>query len=249
MFDPLLLIIIAGVFLLAGTVKGVIGLGLPTVSLGLLVLVTDLPGAMALMLVPSFVTNFWQGVVGGHLGALLKRLWLFFTAATASVWLGGEVLVRVDAHLLTALLGIVLMIYALISLRGVRWYVPSKHTTSLGVAAAGINGVIGGMTGSFVVPGVMYLQALGLDRHQLVQAMGILFTLSTLALGLMLGGHGLLSVDLGGQSMAGVLPALLGMALGQRLRVRMSEERFRRVFFFAILVVGIAIAVRNLVIL
>lgn len=249
MSDPSLLIIIAGVFLLAGTIKGVIGLGLPTVSLGLLVLVTDLPSAMALMLVPSFVTNFWQGVVGGHLRALLARLWLFFAVATASVWLGGEALVRVDAHLLTALLGVVLVIYAAISLRGVRLQVPAQHTTSAGAVAAGVNGVLGGMTGSFVVPGVMYLQALGLDRHQLVQAMGILFTLSTLALGLMLGGHGLLSAELGTQSLTGVLPALIGMALGQRVRARMSEDRFRRIFFFAILLVGIAIAVRNLVIL
>ena len=249
MVDPGLFIIIAGVFLLAGTVKGVIGLGLPTVSLGLLVLVTDLPGAMALMLVPSFVTNFWQGVAGGYLRALLVRLWPFFAVATASIWLGGAALVRVDAHLLTALLGGVLVIYAVISLSGARLHVPQRHATSVGVVAAGINGGLGGMTGSFVVPGVMYLQALGLDRHQLVQAMGILFTLSTLALGLMLGGHGLLSIDLGMQSLAGVLPALLGMALGQRLRARMSEARFRRIFFFAILVVGIAIAVRNVVIL
>ena len=47
--------IIIFVFLLAGTVKGVIGLGLPTVSLAILTIAMDLTSAMALLLIPSFV--------------------------------------------------------------------------------------------------------------------------------------------------------------------------------------------------
>ncbi len=103
------------------------------------------------------------------------------------------------------------------------------------------------MTGSFVVPGVLYLQALGLPRDMLVQAMGILFTVSTAALALALGGHGLLSTELGLVSGAAVLPAVLGMALGQRLRLRLPERRFRQVFFVALLALGAWIAVRSLV--
>ena len=81
MFDIAVLAPVAAVFFLAGAVKGVIGLGLPTVSLALLTLALDLPTAMALLLVPSFVTNLWQGLVGGHLGPLLRRLWPFLTLA------------------------------------------------------------------------------------------------------------------------------------------------------------------------
>ena len=64
MLDPLVLAAIIGTFFMAGTVKGVIGLGLPTVSVGVLTAAIDLPTAMALLLVPSFVTNLWQAVVG-----------------------------------------------------------------------------------------------------------------------------------------------------------------------------------------
>ena len=97
--EPSLLAAAAAVFLLAGTVKGVIGLGLPTVSLGLLVLVTDLPGAMALMLAPSFVTNVWQGCVGGNLLALLRRLWPFLLPATLLIGLSGLAIVSADLSL------------------------------------------------------------------------------------------------------------------------------------------------------
>ena len=180
-FDPTTLTIACAVFLLAGFVKGVVGLGLPTVSLALLTIVVDLPSAMALMLVPSFVTNLWQGSVGGHGLALLRRLAPFLVLATACVWLGALALSRVDVALLSALLGVLLVLYAVIGLAGIRIAVKPPLEKPVGAVLGIINGVLTGMTGSFVVPGVMYLQALGLSRDALVQAMGILFTVSTLA--------------------------------------------------------------------
>ena len=74
MLDPLLLFI-AAAFLLAGFVKGVIGLGLPTVSMGLLSLVMAPAKAASLLIVPSFVTNVWQLAAGPSFGRLARRLW------------------------------------------------------------------------------------------------------------------------------------------------------------------------------
>ena len=65
MFEPSTVIVILGTFLFAGMVKGIIGLGLPTISLALLTIATSLPTSMALLLVPSLVTNVWQAAVGG----------------------------------------------------------------------------------------------------------------------------------------------------------------------------------------
>jgi len=241
MFDWATVLIILATFLLAGTVKGVIGLGLPTVSLALLTVAIDLPSAMALLLVPSLLTNLWQALVGGHLKATLARIWPFLALATATVWLGALALTRVDLALLSALLGALLAVYALASLAGLRLAVPARGEAWIGPLAGAANGVLTGMTGSFVVPGVLYLQAIGLGRDMLIQAMGLLFTASTLALAAALGGNGLLSVDLGLWSLAAVVPAILGMALGQRIRSALSEALFRRVFFAALLVLGLYI--------
>ena len=49
--------VIVGSFLLAGFVKGIVGLGLPTISLALLTVLLDLPTAMALLVVPAFCTK------------------------------------------------------------------------------------------------------------------------------------------------------------------------------------------------
>ena len=119
MSDPVLLATVVAVFVLAGTVKGVIGLGLPTVSLGLLTAALDLTSAMALMIVPSLVTNLWQGAVGGHARVILTGYWPFLALATATIWLGALALGHVDPALLSALLGAVLAAYAAIGLTGV----------------------------------------------------------------------------------------------------------------------------------
>ena len=177
-YEPAVLVAIAGTFLLAGTVKGVIGLGLPSISLGLLAAALDLTSAMALLLVPSFVTNLWQALVGGHGRMLLRRLWPFLSLATVTVWAGAAALTRVNLDLLSALLGVLLAAYGAASLAGVRFSLDRRAEARAGPVLGIVNGVLTGMTGSFVVPGVMYLQAIGLARDALIQAMGMLFTVS-----------------------------------------------------------------------
>ena len=68
-------IFVAGVFVLAGLVKGTIGLGLPTIAMGLLVLAMPPVEAAAVLILPSLVTNVWQMLAGPRLAQTLRRLW------------------------------------------------------------------------------------------------------------------------------------------------------------------------------
>jgi hypothetical protein len=162
--------------------------------------------------------------------------------ATATVWLGAAALTRVDLAWLSALLGLLLVCYATVSLAGLRFTINTGQEIWIGLLVGGANGVLTGMTGSFVVPGVLFLQAIGLARDHLIQAMGMLFTVSTLALAMALQGSNLLTLELGKMSAAALLPALIGMVIGQRIRQKLSEQLFRRVFFMALLALGAYIA-------
>jgi len=240
-------LIVAGLtFLLAGFVKGVIGLGLPTVSLALLTAAIGLKPAMALLIVPSLVTNVWQGVTGGAFVPLMRRLWLFLAVGAAGTWFGAQGLAIIDTALLSALLGVLLVIYAAAGLRRLVMPDARPHEKWLGPALGAVNGVLTGLTGSFVVPGVMYLQALRLARDELIQAMGIAFTVATVALAAALSDQRLITWDLGTISAAGVVPAIAGMIIGQRVRGRLTEARFLKVFFAALLVLGLYIVARSL---
>ena len=245
--SPQMIVVVAVAFLVAGAVKGVVGLGLPTVSLALLTVALGLKEAMALMLIPSLVTNIWQGLAGGALADIMRRLWSLFLFGCVAIWFGTGLLATADTGALSALLGLLLCVYSAISLMTPQVPPPGRWETVLTPATGAATGFLCGLTGSFVVPGVLYLQALGLPRDVLVQAMGVAFTISTAALAVALGGHGLLPVELGVVSAAALVPAAAGMVLGQWIRHRIPEQRFRTVFFCALLALGAYLFLRVLV--
>lgn len=236
--------ILTATFFLAGLVKGVVGLGLPTVSLALLTAAFGLKAAMALLVFPSLVTNALQAVTGGRLVSLLKRLWPLLVLACVGTWFGVKVLAVSRVDWLTLLFGLLLVGYALSGL--FRPAVPDlrPHERWLSPLTGVVNGFLTGLTGSFVMPGVLYLQALRLERDALIQAMGILFTVSTAALGLALGGQALMDSERAWLSALAVVPAVAGMAAGLVVRRWLSEATFRKVMFLALIVLGIVISVR-----
>ena len=246
LWSPESIAVVVTVLLLAGFVKGVVGLGLPTVSLGLLTAVFGLKAAIALMLVPSFATNLVQGLVGGELAQIMRRLWLLLVVACITIWLSSAQLAGADTATLSAVLGMSLCLYSGLSLTRPQVQAPPDKERWLSPLVGAINGGLTGLTGSFVVPGVLYLQALGFSRDVFIQAMGVLFTVSTVALAGSMSGRGLLTADLGLLSMVGLIPAFAGMYIGQRVRKRLSEERFRQVFFISVGVLGAYIVVRSL---
>lgn len=238
MWTAEMLIMLGATFFVAGAVKGVVGLGLPTVTLAVLTAVLGLKPAMALLLMPSLVTNFWQALVGGAFWSLMRRMVWMLVAVAIGTWVGVRILAVGNTGWLSALLGLLLVLYSVSGL--LRPAVPDlrSYETWMSPVAGSVNGVLTGMTGSFVFPGVLYLQGLKLSKDELVQAMGILFTASTLVLGLALGGERLIPQDLALLSCFGVVPALIGMATGQAVRKRLSDQAFRKALYVALLILG-----------
>ncbi|MGC1896174.1 MAG: sulfite exporter TauE/SafE family protein, partial [Pseudolabrys sp.] len=173
---------IAGAFLLAGFVKGVIGLGLPTVSIGLLGLLMTPAQAAAILVVPSLFTNVWQAAVGGGLLALMQRLWPLLTGICVGTVIGVALLPRDGNSRATMWLGLALVVYAALGLVKVQFAVPRHAETWLGLLMGVATGAITIATGIFVMPGTPYIQSLEFDRDRLVQALGLSFTVSTITL-------------------------------------------------------------------
>ena len=86
--------------------------------------------------------------------------------------------------------------------------------------------------------GADYMQALGLSKDELVQALGLSFTVSTLALAGGLLWRGALGGGELSASLLALIPAGLGMWLGQWLRQRISALLFKRVFFIGLGLLG-----------
>jgi uncharacterized membrane protein YfcA len=246
MTDPLLLLLIALTFVLAGFVKGVVGLGLPTVAMGLLGLAMAPAQAAALLVVPSLVTNLWQLFAGPRFGGLLRRLWPMMLAIGIGTWAGAGLLAGDGSGWAATALGVALVLYALVGLAGPRLSVPRRAEPWLSPLIGAATGLVTAATGVFVIPAVPYLQALGLEKEDLIQALGLSFTVSTVALAAGLAGHGAFPLATAGVSLLALAPALAGMAVGQWLRLKVRPEVFRRWFFLGLLVLGLDLALRPL---
>ncbi|CAN7632878.1 sulfite exporter TauE/SafE family protein [Bosea sp. LjRoot9] len=241
-----LILFIAATFLLAGFVKGVIGLGLPTIAVGILGVVMAPAQAAALLVVPNLVTNGWQIATGPGLKAILLRLWPMLAGICIGTWAGAGLLQQQKDGSATLWLGSALVLYALVGLKAAKLRVPAQVERWLGPIIGIATGVATAATGVFVLPAVPYLQALGLDKDELIQALGISFIVSTLALSFGLVGAGALNMSVAWHSLLALVPALAGQAAGTAIRARISAATFKMCFFAGLLALGCYLVIRAL---
>lgn len=238
------LVLLAAVFFAGGLVKGVIGTGLPTTVIALLAAFFDVRTAIMLLMVPAIATNIRQALTGGALLRLSRRLAPMLVTIGLGVAIGLFVLSSVGNRVLVAILGIILCAYAVASLLRLSLPEPGAREPATSALIGLINGTITGITGTFVMPSVIYLQVLGLSRRELLQAMGITFLFSILALTAGLGLRVEISSDLGLLSLLAVIPAMAGQAAGQAISDRLSERTFRTLFLCGLFALGIYLAAR-----
>jgi uncharacterized membrane protein YfcA len=245
--DGFLIALVVAAYLLAGFVKGVIGMGLPTVAMGLLAAVMTPAQAAAILVAPSLATNVWQMVAGPYLVGLIKRLGTMLLGMFVGGWLGNGILTGANAKPAALGLGIVLIAYALIGLSKMKFSVPRASEIWLAPIVGVLTGVVMAATGVFVIPALPYLQAIGLEKDELVQALGLHFSVSTVALALVLWDGGAFSLSLGTLSLFAIAPAVVGMYVGQRVRVRISPELFRIFLYIGLLALGALQVGRNVI--
>jgi uncharacterized protein len=237
-----MLILVAAAFLLAGLIKGVIGLGLPTVSMGLLAVAMPPSQALAIVIVPAVVTNVWQTFVGPYLRSIIRRLWPLMACTALGIWLNRDMLTGPYARYGTIFLGILLVIYAATGLRKFIVSIAPRDEKWIGGIVGVVTGLISAATGVQVIPSMPFMQAIGLEKDELVQALGVFFTVATLGLTINLTSSGLLTAATALPGAVAMACSFTGMFVGQAVRTRMPAEAFRRWFLIAMIFLGLYLA-------
>jgi uncharacterized protein len=239
--DPFLAVI-AAVFLLAGFIKGVIGLGLPTVSVGLLAVAMPPSRALAIVIVPAIVTNIWQTFAGPYLRDIVRRLWPLLAGVAFGIWLNAGSLTGPHAQYGNIVLGVMLVLYAAMGLSKLRFRVAPHNEKWVGGIVGVVTGVISASTGVQVIPSMPYIQAIGMEKDEFVQALGVFFTVATIALGFTLTSAGLMNSATALPGGVAMVFAFAGVFWGQAVRTRMPAESFRRWFLIAMILLGLYLA-------
>lgn len=234
------------VLLIAGTIKGFVGLGLPTVSLALLSLAYDPRTAMSLILFPMLLTNLWQMIRGAALSLIVRRYWRF--AVILAVTVAGTVWASQSAsdRLLLFALGLVVLAFVALSWRDLVPPIPPDMERAAEVALASFAGLIGGLTAAWAAPMAIYLKAKRASPDEFVQASGFLISAGSVPLIIVFlfvghyDAHGL------GTSALLVVPTLLGFAIGERMRRGIQPRAFHRILMIVFLCLGLKLIYRAL---
>lgn len=243
-FDPYLIAWCAGSLAVAGVVKGVVGIGIPMVSIALLSLAISVPQAVALLPVPILVANTWQAFRGGRFKSSLRRFRPLIVALAFGMVIGALLLKHVDDRVLQAVIGIAVMLFSITSLKVPELRVPARAERWLGAVAGAVGGVLGGMSSLFGPPILMFLVSLHLSKDEFVAVIGTVYLLGGVFLLAALVGVRVMGADEVTLSALATPPLLAGMALGQWLRDKISQQVFRTGLLVTVMLIGASLLLR-----
>lgn len=239
MDDPATLIAIALIYVVAGTVKGTVGVGLPTTAIGLSTLVLDPRAAIAAVLFPMLFSNGWQVWRTGHTIRTVRRYGWFMVILMLGV--GVTVLLSASAsdRLMFGFLGTTIVIFVVVNVCLTIPPLPANWDRPAQISMGIVAGIMGGLTAVWAPPMVIYLAAKRIDKDEFVRATGVLILMGSLPLTLGYAQNGDLTAEIAVISALLILPTLLGFSIGERLRARMSQHRFRSVLMGVFFVLGL----------
>ena len=239
MLDFYLIIIVMIALFVAGGVKGVIGLGLPLTAISIIGAVVDLRTAIAYIAIPVVATNLYQAFDGGRTPEMLRKYWVINLCSVAGTVVGTQILFVVDPRILITLLGGVVILYVAINASRFRIRISDRAAPWAAPPLGILSGLLTGTTGSVGIPIALYLQARDVDKESFLRAIALTFLISSSVLVLALLEKGAISRESAIISAVSLVPAFAGMAVGQRLRGRLSEDRFRAFVFMFLLIAAV----------
>lgn len=231
-----IIVLAAGVFLLAGTVKGALGIGLPTVSVSMLAQFIEPRMAIAFLLLPALVSNTWQIYRGGRIMRSARKLWPFVLVMAVIMFISSLFAAHASTRALIAGIGVMVVLWTLMSLVRTPPKVPDHLDRPLQVLMGAISGVIGGLTSMWSPPMVIYLLSTRCNKEDFVRFTGFIILCGTVPLTAGYIANGLMNKTLALASVLMIVPTLAGFVVGEYLRRFMGDRQFEKVllviFFF-----------------
>ena len=233
-------------YVVAGSIKGLTGIGFSTSCLPIMALRLDLKIAIPLVIVPSIVSNLVVILQAGRFREAVSRFWPLYLASMPGLIIGLTILVTIDAGVTKAILGVVLISYALWALRNKTFLLSLEWERLLKMPVGFCTGFVNGLTGSQVMPVLPYMLSLNLNKKAFVQSINISFTLSSLIMLVGMNRFGHLSLDTLLTAFGGLIPVLLSVTLAGKLQGRLTGAFHRTLVLSFLLVMGVILLLKAL---
>lgn len=243
---PLALTVAIVALMLGGFSKGVLGVGLPMVALPLMSTFLPIRDTVAILYFPILATNFYQAMRGGYVVSAFKRFWPLLLFLCLFVWVGTASLVHLDPHVVTVLLGVAVAAFALASLAKPSFRIPPRWERPFGVLAGAAGGFFGGLALIGGPPVIMYFVSLHMKKDEFIGSISLVYLLTLIPAGFSLVTLGVLQTRHIAPGLASFVPVFAGLAVGQWLRGKVDQDRFRRILLGTMVVIGLNLVRKGL---
>ena len=244
--STLQLALMTAILVLAGAIKGVLGVGLPLVAVPLLSQVVPVPLAIMTLATAQVVSNGFQAFQGGNLGAVLSRFWSLFLPLLLGLFLSARLLVTLDDRVLGLILGTLVLAFTALSAFQHRFRIEVRHEKVMSPLVGALAGVLGGVSSFYGVPILIYLVALRLEKRFFISAVSTAFTFGALLLMASLVFYGAMGREQFLLSGLSVIPVFGGLLVGQLIQKRMPQAAFNRGLIVIMLATGLSLVARAL---
>lgn len=233
------ILLLSGIFVFAGFVKGALGIGLPAFSIGLLTFYYEPRVGMALILPALFMTNLRQAYLGGRIWDVVLKHKYFCVFACAGIFVTAVIGARVPVDILMITVGIAMVVFAVTSLMDAIPPLRASWNKPVQILAGISSGVLGGLTSIWGPPLAMYLTSLRPTKDEMIQTLGVMFSIQCVFLiaGFIVSGE--LTARLAIIGLIAMFPAFVGMFIGERVRATMDLRQFMRAFLICFIVLGL----------
>ena len=148
---------------------------------------------------------------------------------------------------LLLMIGGPVVVFALMQLFGLKPPLPPDGHHMVEAGVGGFAGFVGGLSGIWGPPTVMYLTAINTPKQDQIRIQGVIYGLGAVAL---LGAHigsGVMRPETLPFSVALLVPALLGTWLGFQVQDRIDQAAFKKATLVVLLVAGANLIRRGLI--
>ena len=200
---------------------------------------------MALVLLPAMATNITVAFSAGHFSEIVRRFAPLYSAMVPGIGFGLAILSWLgSSSIAVSILGAAIVGYAAFTLWRPQLALSVRAARILQVPTGFANGVLTGLTGSQVMPLFPYMMALDLDPNRLVQAINLSVMLASIVLAVGLFAMGIMTQPLLAVSALAIVPALLGVEIGRRVRNLIPAAQFRTCVLVVLLLMGLLLIAR-----
>ncbi len=246
-FDTFTTLTIVLAFMLAGVSKGVIGFGLPLISIPIIATILPVPVAIALTAAPILFSNLFQTLQGGRQGAVLRRFWPFVVAMIIGVLFGAQILTRADQSTVSVIVGSFLLLFVTTQFMSLRPNISMEAERRLNPVIGAVSGLLGGVSSMFGPIAITYLVSLKLPKDEFISTIGLFYFVGILPLYATLVITGVIAQNEIIASVLACIPLYAGLFFGTWLRRHISQRLFQRVLLVAMVFVSLNLIRRGFV--